>query len=102
MTTVLELSTTVASNGIPVVAAAGEIDRTNADGFAAAVAAAAATGRAVVDLTAVGYLDSAGLVPLFTHAEQIELVISTLLRPVISVSGLDTVTAVRVRAAGQS
>lgn len=52
-------------------------------------------GRFVVDLTAVGYLDSAGINALFARASLIQLVASPLLVPVLTVSGLSDITSVR-------
>ena len=51
-------------------------------------------GRFVVDLTGVGYLDSAGLNVLFAHASRIQLIASPLLAPVLTVSGLSDITSV--------
>ncbi|MEV8371119.1 STAS domain-containing protein [Kribbella sp. NPDC056861] len=93
----LELQATRRADGTTVLTAAGEIDATNADGFSTAITDAAATGAVIVDLTAVQYLDSAGLVPLFANADQVELVITSLLQPVITISGLATLTTVHLR-----
>ncbi|MFI5734916.1 STAS domain-containing protein [Kribbella sp. NPDC051587] len=92
----LELDATLRADGTTVLTAVGEIDATNADRFSSAIATAAAAGAVIVDLTAVQYLDSAGLVPLFANADQVELVIPPLLEPVITVSGLGTLTTVRL------
>jgi anti-anti-sigma regulatory factor len=48
-----------------------------------------------MDLTSVGYLDSAGLTVLFGHADHIELVAAPLLLPVLKISGLAEITEVR-------
>ncbi|WP_327048590.1 hypothetical protein OG320_12315 [Microbispora sp. NBC_01189] len=48
----------------------------------------------LVDLSAVEYLDSAGLSVLFAHAPRIELVANDPLAPVLTISGLVQVTTV--------
>ena len=95
MTTPLTL-TTDRLDGAAVLIAAGEIDMSNAATFATALAGAADVAGdqpLVVDLTAVEYLDSAGLAALFQHVERIELRTGPLLAPLLTVSGLaDLVT----------
>ncbi|WP_430782724.1 STAS domain-containing protein [Actinoplanes sp. G11-F43] len=94
MTTALTLTTGPG----PVLAAAGEIDMSNAETFATALASAvsAAAGRPLtVDLTAVQYLDSAGLAALFTQADHIEVRTGPLLAPLLEISGLAELTTVR-------
>ncbi len=96
MTTRLNLSTRRGSDGTPVVTAVGEIDLSNADSFRDALGQAAPDGgRFVVDLTAVQYLDSAGLTVLFAHLSRIQLIASPLLAPVLTISGLAGITSVR-------
>jgi anti-sigma B factor antagonist len=96
MTTRLKLSTQRGTDGTPVVTAVGEIDMSNADSFRKALSEAATDGgRFVVDLTAVQYLDSAGLNALFMHLSRIQLIASPLLAPVLTISGLSDVTSVR-------
>ncbi|MFI1989113.1 STAS domain-containing protein [Actinoplanes sp. NPDC020271] len=97
MTTALTLTTSRDPDGAAVLTAAGEIDMSNAETFAAAlVEAVPSAGRPlVVDLTAVEYLDSAGLAALFHQAERIEVVIGPLLAPLLTVSGLADLTTVR-------
>ncbi|CNE48467.1 anti-sigma-factor antagonist [Mycobacterium tuberculosis] len=91
-------------DGTALLAAAGEIDLSNSRDFAAAIdtaldtasdTALGAGGRLVLDLTAVEYLDSAGLSILFTHAERLELIATPLLEPVLTLSGLADLTTVR-------
>ncbi len=95
MATPLELSTRCSPDGTPVVTAVGEIDMSNADRFRDALGLAAPEGgRFVVDLTAVGYLDSAGIKALFTHSSRIQLVASPLLASVLTISGLSDITFV--------
>jgi anti-anti-sigma factor len=96
MTTRLKLSTRRGSDGTLVVTAVGEIDLSNADSFRDALGRAAPDGgRLVVDLTAVQYLDSAGLTVLFAHLSRIQLIASPLLAPVLTISGLADITSVR-------
>ena len=95
MATPLELSTRRDGDGTLVVSAVGEIDMSNADQFRAALEAAAAGGRFVVDLTGVWYLDSAGIHALYAVAPQIRLIASALLAPVLDISGLSGITSVR-------
>jgi anti-anti-sigma factor len=99
MTTALTLTTGRDPDGAPVLSATGEIDMSNAETFAAALSAAVtAEGRPlVVDLTAVQYLDSAGLAALFHHADRIEVVTGPLLAPLLTVSGLADLITVRSR-----
>ena len=105
MATALELSTRPGPDGIPVVTVAGEIDMSNADRFrdalGLAAAAAADGGSFVVDLTAVEYLDSAGIHALFAHASRIRLIAGPLLEPVLTVSGLSGITAMGDDCAGE-
>jgi anti-sigma B factor antagonist len=85
-------------DGRPVVVATGEVDLSNAASFRAALAEAAGRAeRFQVDLTAVEYLDSAGLAPLFTYAARIELVVAPLLESLLRICGLSQVADVRVR-----
>jgi anti-anti-sigma factor len=96
MTTRLKLSTRRGTDGTPVVTAVGEIDLSNADSFRDALGQAAPEGGPfVVDLTAVQYLDSAGLTVLFTHLSRIQVIASPLLAPVLTISGLAGITSVR-------
>jgi anti-anti-sigma factor len=100
MTTALTLTTGNRPDGALVLTAAGEIDMSNAETFAAALIEAAGhagDGPLVVDLTAVEYLDSAGLAALFDQAERIRLVIGPLLAPLLEVSGLGELTTIDQR-----
>jgi anti-sigma B factor antagonist len=95
VTTPLELSTRPDGNGTTVVTAVGEIDMSNAADFRDALSQAGAGGAEfVVDLTRVGYLDSAGLTALLPHAPRIRVFATAVLAPVLSVSGLDSITTV--------
>ncbi|MDX8050755.1 STAS domain-containing protein [Lentzea sp. BCCO 10_0798] len=95
MTTPLTLTKTVDPQGRSVIRAVGEIDLSNAQAFAAAVTDT--TGPLVVDLTEVHYIDSAGMSVLFTHAERTELIATSLLSPILEMSGLTSMTTVRER-----
>jgi len=92
MTTPLTLTPGHGSDGGVILRFAGEIDMTNTGDFAAALADN--PGKLVVDLTHVLYLDSAGLSVLFSHADRIELIITALLQPVVTISGLAALTTV--------
>ncbi len=99
MTTALILTSGQDPDGAPVLTATGEIDMSNAETFATALGRAVPPSGEplVVDLTAVEYLDSAGLAALFHHADRIEVVTSPLLTPLLTVSGLADITTVRTR-----
>jgi anti-sigma B factor antagonist len=100
MTTALALTTGVRPDGAPVLTAVGEIDMSNADAFATALTDAvtgAGDGPLVVDLTAVQYLDSAGLAALFEQAERIHVVSGALLAPLLEISGLAELTTIDYR-----
>ncbi|GIE82140.1 anti-anti-sigma factor [Actinoplanes philippinensis] len=97
MTTELTLTTGPGPDGAVVLTASGEIDMSNAETFAGALTRAvsgAAGARLVVDLTAVQYLDSAGLSALFAQADHIELRTGPLLAPLLEISGLTELTTV--------
>jgi anti-anti-sigma factor len=95
LTTRLKLSTQRGTDGLPVVTAVGEIDMSNAASFREALGQAAPDGgRFVVDLTAVQYLDSAGLNALFVHMSRIQVIASPLLAPLLTMSGLAGITSV--------
>jgi anti-anti-sigma factor len=94
MTTPLTLSIDRRPDGRAVLTAVGEIDMSNAGQLRDALAQAG-DGPLVIDLTAVEYLDSAGLTVLFTHAGHLELVATPLLLPVLKISGLSEITEVR-------
>ncbi|KUH40379.1 MULTISPECIES: STAS domain-containing protein [Streptomyces] len=93
MTTPLSLAPGRRPDGTALLTAVGEIDMSNADALAAALDTA--HGPVVLDLTEVGYLDSAGLNVLFSRADRLELVTGPLLAPVLAVSGLAELTIVR-------
>lgn len=97
MTTALRITTGVTADGAPQLTAAGEIDLSNADDFARALAGAVSPPRRLlVDLTGVEYLDSAALATLFTHADDIDIRISPLNETLLTVCGLADLTDVQV------
>ncbi|MES9521548.1 STAS domain-containing protein [Streptomyces capoamus] len=93
MTTPLTLTPERGPDGAARLTVRGEIDMSNAGSLAEALAAGA--GPLVVDLTGVEYLDSAGLSVLFAHADRLELIVTPLLEPVLTVSGLVGLATVR-------
>ena len=94
MTTPLTLSLDRRPDGQSVLTAVGEIDMSNSGQLRDALAQAG-DGPLLIDLTAVEYLDSAGLTVLFAHAGHLELVATPLLLPVLKISGLSKITEVR-------
>ena len=95
MTTPLKLSTRPDGDGTTVLSAVGEIDMSNAAGFRDALSQAGAGDAGfVVDLTGVNYLDSAGLTALLPYAPRIRVIATAVLAPVLSVSGLGSITTV--------
>ena len=97
MTTSLALTSSRRPDGVTVLTAVGEIDLSNTGILASALERAPGPGPVVLDLTAVDYLDSAGLSVLFTHADRIELVATEVLEPVLTISGLAELTTVHRR-----
>jgi anti-sigma B factor antagonist len=93
VTTALTIRTSRLPDGGTVLTAAGEIDQSNAEELAAALAGADGS-RVTVDLTAVEYLDSAALAALFPHAGRIRIIATPLLGPVLSISGLAELTPI--------
>ncbi|WP_329445173.1 STAS domain-containing protein [Streptomyces sp. NBC_01426] len=92
MTTPLTLTPGRRPDGTALLTAVGEIDMSNTEALAAALAGT--DGPLVLDLTGVEYLDSAGLSALFPHADRIELIAGPLLEPVLTISGLTELTTV--------
>jgi anti-sigma B factor antagonist len=98
MSAALSVTTGRRPDGAVVLAATGEIDMSNAGTFATALHDAndqAADGSFVVDLTGVEYIDSAGLAALFPHVDNIQLLATPLLAPVLTIAGLDDLTTIR-------
>ncbi|MEA5363517.1 STAS domain-containing protein [Amycolatopsis sp., V23-08] len=101
MTTALSLVLQERPDGTRLLAASGEIDISNAADLAKALEGAlegapeGSNGRVTLDLTAVDYLDSAGIAVLFDHADHLELAATPLLMPVLTVSGLGDLAPIR-------
>ncbi|WP_089917977.1 STAS domain-containing protein [Lentzea albida] len=91
--TPLTLTTTTDPQGRPVLKVAGEIDLSNTESFEKALAGT--KGPVVIDLTEVHYIDSAGMSVLFAHAERVEVVATSLLTPLLEMSGLTSMATVR-------
>ncbi|MFD9099160.1 STAS domain-containing protein [Streptomyces collinus] len=96
MTTPLTLTSGRHLDGTARLTVSGEIDMSNAGSLAQALDDH--TGPLVVDLTAVEYLDSAGLSVLFAHADRLRLIVTPLLEPVLTVSGLTDLATVHAAA----
>jgi len=94
MSTPLRLTTDRRPDGTTILAAAGEIDMSNAGDFSAALAGAAGDGRFVIDLSGVEYIDSAGLAAIFPYVQRVRLIANPLLAPVLTIAGLDDLTTV--------
>ncbi|NEC65314.1 STAS domain-containing protein [Streptomyces sp. SID9727] len=90
MTTPLTLTPGRRPDGTAMLTVVGEIDMSNTESLAAALASA--PGPLVLDLTDCEYLDSAGLSILFPHADRLELIAGPLLAPVLAISGLTGLT----------
>jgi anti-anti-sigma factor len=100
MATPLSLNTDRGVDGTPRLTAAGEIDISNIDVFSKALNTASdgARGPITVDLSAVKYLDSAGINALFRHADEIDrlhLIVHPFLLRVLTISGLSEIATVQ-------
>ncbi|MBJ7337004.1 STAS domain-containing protein [Mycolicibacterium sp.] len=99
MATPLTLNTDRDADGEPRVVAVGEIDLSNVDVFTEALATASAGTRRpiTVDMSAVKYLDSAGINVLFDHADVVDrlhLIVHPFLIRVLTISGLTEIAVV--------
>jgi anti-sigma B factor antagonist len=99
MATPLTLNTDLGADGTPRVIAAGEIDLSNIAVFTEALTnARAGTRRPItVDLSAVKYVDSAGINALFDHADEVDrlhLIVHPFLFRVLTISGLSEIAIV--------
>jgi anti-anti-sigma factor len=100
MATPLTLNTDRGVDGTPRVVAAGEIDLSNIAEFARALTDASAGNRGpmTVDLSAVKYVDSAGINALFDHADEVDrlhVIVHPLLFRVLTISGLSEIATVQ-------
>ncbi|SPM33671.1 Anti-anti-sigma regulatory factor (antagonist of anti-sigma factor) [Mycobacterium rhizamassiliense] len=99
MAPALTLNTDRGADGTPRVVVAGEIDLSNTAELTRALIDARAGSRApmTVDLSAVKYIDSAGINVLFDHAEEIDrlhVIVHPLLFRVLTISGLSKIAIV--------
>jgi anti-anti-sigma factor len=102
MATPLDLSTGRDTDGAPILRAVGELDLSNVDRFAAAVAEArssASADRVVVDLSEVEYLDSGAINVLFDNVDAIEVIVHRNLVAVLKISGFSDLGSVRLTSA---
>src|ERR1700735_4895062 len=100
MATPLTLNTDRGVDGTPRVTAAGEIDISNIHVFTEALTTASEGSRRpiTVDMSAVKYLDSAGINVLFKHADEIDrlhLIVHPFLMRVLTISGLSEIANVQ-------
>lgn len=99
MATPLTIDTVRRDGGTLAVVATGEIDLSNVHRFARAIddAISANGGKTLtVDLSAVDYLDSAGINVLFSCAEHLRLIVKPLLLPVLTISGFTDLAEVEL------
>src|SRR5271168_5380179 len=99
MATPLTLNTDRGVDGTPRVTAAGEIDKTNVAVLTEALTTASEGARRpiTVDLSAVKYLDSAGVNVLFKHANEIDrlhLIVHPFIFRILTISGLSEIATV--------
>jgi anti-anti-sigma factor len=100
MGTPLTLNTDRGVDGTPRVIAAGEIDISNIHVFTEALTTASEGSRRpiTVDMSAVKYLDSAGINVLFKHADEIDrlhLIVHPFLMRVLTITGLSEIANVQ-------
>jgi len=103
MATPLTLNTDRDDDGAPRLVAEGEIDLSNIAVFTEALTEASAGSRQpiTVDMSAVKYLDSAGINALFNHADEVDrlhLIVHPFLIRVLTISGLSEVAVVEAAA----
>ena len=99
MSTLLTLDTARGDDGKLVLTASGEIDLSNIDTFTHALDTAIDEtadndGKLTVDLGTVKYLDSAAINVLFSHADQIQLIVHPFLIRIFAITGLTELTSV--------
>ncbi|MGO4443278.1 STAS domain-containing protein [Mycobacterium sp. 2YAF39] len=99
MATPVSVDTHSRGDGSVVLSVSGELDMSNVEVFATAIAEAMTPasqdgGVLTIDLSGVDYLDSAAIDALFGHAGRIRLIVNPILIPVLKISGLTDVTSV--------
>jgi anti-anti-sigma factor len=100
MMTPLSLNTDCGVDGTPRVIAAGEIDISNIHAFTEALTSASQGNRRAitVDMSAVKYLDSAGINVLFKHADEMDhlhLIVHPFLMRILKITGLSDIATVQ-------
>lgn len=99
MATPLTLNTDRAADGTPRVIAHGDIDLSNIVVFKRALTDAngGTRGPITIDLSAVRYVDSAGINALFDHADEVDglhVIVHPLLIRVLTISGFSKIATV--------
>ena len=100
MMTPLSLNTDRGVDGTPRVIATGEIDISNIHAFTEALTNASEGHRRpiTVDMSAVKYLDSAGINVLFKHADamdRLHLIVHPFLMRILKITGLSDIATVQ-------
>lgn len=100
MMTPLSINTDRGVDGTPRVVAAGEIDISNIHAFTEALTAASEGNRRpiTVDMSAVKYLDSAGINVLFKHADamnRLHLIVHPFVMRILTITGLSDIATVQ-------
>lgn len=100
MMTPLSINTDRGADGTPRVVAAGEIDISNIHAFTEALTTASEGNRRpiTVDMSAVKYLDSAGINVLFKHADamdRLHLIVHPFLMRILKITGLSDIATVQ-------
>ena len=95
MSTPLTLRSEHDADGRLVVHAVGEVDASNVADLAKALQDGLnGNGMLTVDLSAVEYLDSAGINALVPHAESLHIIANPILMRVLRISGLEDLTTI--------
>ena len=99
MPTQLTLNTDRDADGIPRVTATGEIDLSNIDRFTEVLnnANEGTRGPITIDLSAVKYMDSAGINVLFDQAVEVDrlrVIVHPFLIRILTITGLDQLATV--------
>jgi anti-anti-sigma factor len=105
MSTPLELDTVRRSDGEVVLTAVGEVDLSNINAFSDALQDAinqAAGKTLTVDLSDLGYLDSAAVNALYLHAEHIRIIAHPHLMSIFTISGLAELTTIEPAATAEA